>query len=384
MRFHRAACAALIGVFLITGARAVLGAPEAFTVRGILVDVTAEAAAAARDAAHAQGQNEAFQRLMARLLPRNELAAMPDIAPGLVVEFVSDFEVANERTSNVRYLAEITVRFHEDAVRRFLANNNLAHAETLSKPVVVVPIFGAAGLPQLWREENPWWAAWATRPPDGALVPLVVPLGDLGDIGAVNAGQALNGEIEPLNKLARRYGADDVLITQAIQQGDPALGPVTLQIGTSRVGRRQQNTTIETFIQGVDEDLPTLYARAAEIVAQGVQEDWKQRNLLRPGQALRITVAVPVSGLDEWLKIRRSLGGVAGVARSEIVTLSRTRGELDISFVGDEQQLVLAMSQSDLDLSYDESEGWLLRVTGAGAPAPSVPATPASSAPASE
>ncbi len=384
MRFHSAASAVLVGIFLVTAARGVLGAPEAFIVRGILVDVTAEAATGARDAAHAQGQAEAFQRLMARLLPRDELAGMQPIEPGRVVEFVSDFEVAAERTSDVRYLAEITVRFNEEAVRRFLASNGLAHAETQSKPVVVVPIFGAADSPRLWEEGNPWWAAWATRPPGGGLVPLVVPLGDLGDIGAVNARQALSGEMEPLNGLARRYGADDVLITQAIQQGDPALGPVTLQIGTSRFGRRQQNTTIETFVQAEGEDLLALYARAADIVSEGVQEDWKQRNLLRPGQAQRITVAVPLSGLNEWLKIRRSLGGVAGVQRSDVVTLSRTRSEVDISFVGDEQQLVLAMAQSDLDLSYDEAEGWLLRVTGAPVPNTSAPSAPAPNAPASE
>lgn len=373
MRFHRAAFAALFGLLLITAAWGAPGVPEAFIVRGVQVDVTADAAAAARDAAHAQGQLEAFQRLMARLLPLGELAAMEAVEFGRVVEFVTDFEVANERTSDVRYLADITVRFNPGAIRRFLANNDLAHAETLSKPVVVMPIFGAAHEARLWEEGNPWWAAWATRPRDGALVPLIVPLGDLGDIAGVTAGQALNGEIAPLNDLARRYGADDVLITQAILRGDPELGPVSLQIGTSRFGRRQQNTTIETFIQGAEEDLPALFTRAIGIVAQGVREDWKQRNLLRPGQALRITVAVPVSGLDEWLKIRRRLGKVAGVARSEIVTLSRSRGELDIGFVGNEQQLVLAMSQSDLDLTYDEVEGWLLRI--AGAPAPSPPAS---------
>ncbi len=373
MRFHHAAFAALFGLLLITAARGALGAPEAFIVRGIQVDVTADAAAAARDAAHAQVQLEAFQRLMARLLPLGEMAAVAAVEPRQVVEFVTDFEVANERTSDVRYLADITVRFNPGAVRRFLANNGLAHAETLSKPVAVVPIFGAAHEARLWEQGNPWWAAWATRPPDGALVPLIVPLGDLDDIAGINAEQALNGEMAALSDLARRYGADDVLITQAILNGDPALGPVSLQIGTSRFGRRQQNTTIETFIQGAEEDLPALYARAIGIVAQGVREDWKQRNLLRPGQALRITVAVPVSGLSDWLKIRRRLGRVAGVARSEIVTLSRGRGELDISFVGDEQQLALAMSQNDLDLTYDEAVGWLLRI--AGAPAASTPAS---------
>ena len=97
---------------------------------------------------------------------------------------------------------------------------------------------------------------------------------------------------------------------------------------------------------------------------------------------------MPLSGLDEWLKIRGRLDGVAGVQRSEVVTLSRKRGELDISFVGNEQQLVLAMAQSDLDLAYDESGNWLLRISGAALPAPNTPATdataPSSSAPAKE
>ncbi len=388
MRFHCVVFGLLLGLATVPAGPGARAASDAFTLRGVRVDITADTAAAAREAAHAQGQAEAFQRLLGRLLPQSELSRMPPLAPEQVVEYVKDFEVADERTSDVRYLAAITVRFNETAVRRFLADNGLAHAETLSKPVVVVPVFGTLEAPRLWEESNPWWAAWATRSPDGGLVPLIVPLGDLGDIGAVDAGQALNGEVEPLRVLATRYGAADVLITQAVQVGDPELGPVSLQVGTSRVGQRQQSTTIETFLQGADEDLPTLYARASEVVAAAVQEDWKQRNLLRPGEARRITVAVPLNGLDEWLKIRRRLDGVAGVQRSEIVTLSRTRGELDISFVGNEQQLVLAMAQSDLDLAFDDTGSWLLRISGATLPAANTAApgakAPANSAPVRE
>jgi hypothetical protein len=269
----------------------------------------------------------------------------------------------------------MTVRFNPAAVRRFLADNELAHAETQSKPVVVVPVFGPAELARVWEEGNPWWAAWATRPPGGGLVPLIVPLGDLSDIGTLNAGQALSGDMAALGRLAERYGAEDLLITQAVVQGDPELGPVALQVGTSRLGRRQQNTTIETFGQAEGEDLAQLYARAVETVAEGVQEDWKQRNLLRPGLAQRITVAVPFEGLEDWLKIRRLLQGVAGVQRSDIVALSRTKGEIDISFVGDEQQLVLAMAQSDLELFVDDTLGWQLRLAGTGEAAPLAPAS---------
>jgi len=374
MRFQWAV-AFVFGLCLFAGAQSGHAASEAFAVRGVHVDVTAETAAAARDQALAQGQAEAFQRLLARLLPRAELARVPPLEPGRVVEYVSDFQVDDERTSDVRYLAEMTVRFNEQSVQRFFAENGLAHAETLSKPVVVVPVFGPAETARLWEEGNPWWAAWATRRPDGGLVPMIVPLGDLGDISATNADQALAGDMEALGRLAGRYGADNVLVTQAVPQGDPALGPLTLQVGTSRLGQRQQGTTIETFSQLDGEDLPALYARAAEAVAESVQEDWKGRNLLHPGLAQKITVGVPFNGLNNWLKIRRSLASVAGVQRSDLVTLSRTYAELDISFLGDEQQLMLAMAQTDLELLYDDTEGWLLRIAGA---VPQMPAAPVS------
>ena len=195
-----------------------------FTVRGIEVDVTAKTAAAAREAALAEGHVMAMQKLLARLLPREELTRVTPLKAEQVVGFVKDFEVAAERTSDVRYLASLTFRFKPDAVRGLLRNDGLVHAETRSKPVLVLPVFGAVGKARLWEETNPWWKVWAQRQPEDWLVPLIVPLGDLGDISAIDADQALEGDMERLSAIAARYGAQDVLITQAVLLGDPTLG----------------------------------------------------------------------------------------------------------------------------------------------------------------
>jgi hypothetical protein len=381
MRFRRLFGTLLTALWLLAGMASGAAAAQVFTVRNVAVDVTAETAAAARESAHAQGQAEALHRLFARILPSDSLAQVPPLKPAQVVELVADFEVSNERTSDVRYLADMTVRFNAGAVHRFLRDNGLAYAENRSKPVVVVPVFGAAGTAQLWQEENPWWTAWASRPPDDALVPLIVPLGDLADMAAVTAEQALAGDMDRLGALATRYGAEDVLITQAILGGDEATGNLNLQVGTSRLGRRQQSTVIETFAQAEGETIPALYARAVESVAGAVQEDWKRRNLLRPGSVQEITVRVPVHGLDDWLDIKHRLAGVAGVQRSEVRTLSRAETEVGLTFVGDAQQLVLAMAQSDLDLTFDESDGWSLQIHGAEPPGES-PSSDAGAAPA--
>ena len=116
--------------------------------------------------------------------------------------------------------------------------------------------------------------------------------------------------------------------------------------------------------------------RTAEAVDTEIQESWKQRNLLRPGSTRRkISVTVPIEGLDDWLKVKKRLKTVAAVQRSELSSISRSRTELVITFVGDEQQLVLGMSQSDLALSLNAVIGWELKLSEARDRA-KAPATP--------
>ncbi len=382
MWIRHASAALLLGSLLaVAGPAGSVGSAKAnshvFTVSGVSVDVTAETAAAAREAAHAEGHVKAMEKLLARLLPRHEFGLLRQLNAVEILAYVQDFSVAHERTSDVRYLAELTFRFRPEPIRELLRANGLQHAETMSKPVVVLPIFGIEGEAVLWGEDNPWWAAWAARPPGGWLVPLTVPLGDLGDLMAVDAARALNGEAEALGAIARRYDAEDVLITQAVLLGDPLLGQATLQVGTVRLGRFAQQTTIDNYAQPVGGTAQDLLAFAADAVGAAVQEAWKQRNLLRPGSQRQIAVTVPVTQLAELLEVKRRLVGVASVRGATVTALSRSKVEMAITFVGEEEQLILAMAQSDLGLALNPGIGWELRLGGAAPARPLPVAAPA-------
>ncbi len=351
---------------------------DVFTINDIDVDVTADAAAAAREAAHAEGHALAMQRMLARLLPREELARVRVFELPEIVEYVRDFEVEDERTSDVRYLARLTFRFKPDAVRILLRGEGLLFAETQSKPVLVLAVYGPAGEAVLWEDGNPWVRAWALRQRGEGLVPLQVPLGDLGDVASVDADQALSGDRVRLAALAKRYGTEDILVTQAVLRGDAETGLATLQVGSSRIGTQQLQTMLASYAQEPGETLAGLLTRAANEVDADMQEAWKQRNLLRPGSQRRIVVSVPIAGLADWLEVKRRLSGVAAVQKSEITLISRKRTEVDLTFVGDEQQLILALAQRDLSLTLNPVSGWQIRPSEALAavPAPAAPAAP--------
>jgi len=382
MPFRRLRDALFLGILVFALGAAVAprtgnALADVFTVSDIDVDATAETAAAAREAAHAEGHVLAMQKLLARLLPREELASMRELLLPEIVQFVRDFEVEDERTSDVRYLARLTFRFKADAVRNLLRTGGLLFAETQSKPVLVLAVFGPAGEAVLWEDVNPWARAWALRRPGEWLVPLQVPLGDLGDVASVDTNQALSGDRVRLAALAKRYGTEDVLVTQALVSGDAEAGFATLQVGSSRIGTQQLQTMLASYVQEPGETVAELLTRAANGVDADLQEAWKQRNLLRPGSQRRIVVSAPITGLADWLEVKRRLGGVAAVQKSEVTLMSRKRTEVDLTYVGDEQQLILALAQRDLSLTLNPVSGWQVRLSDA----PNATSEPATIAP---
>jgi hypothetical protein len=330
--------------------------PKVFAVRAVEVDATADTAAKARDDALAAGQMTALRRLIARLTLKSDGAKLPPFGANAVSDLVKDFEVANEKTSAVRYLASLTVRFKPDAVRGLLRQHGVGFAETRSKPLLVLPVFEITGALSLWDDPNPWRQAWGQIPPSDGLVPLVQAKGDLRDVAAIGAEQAVRGNNQRLAAITKRYGAADVLIARAgMRYPDkaPSEGAqgTWLQISLSRFGTASlEHTRIEAFYPQPGESKEALFQRAARVIAGQVEENWKRNNRLRFDTGDELTVEVPLESLAEWLKIKGKLETVAFIRRSDLIYLTPKTAWLRLNFIGDEEQLRLALIQSDLEL----------------------------------
>lgn len=366
------AFAALTLAIFTAGGAAAQGASDIFTVRDVAVDETASTAAEARQQALAVGQRRAFRRLMDRLVPEDQKPLVPTVDPNFLQYYVLDFSVNNERTSAVRYLADLTFRFNPQEVRNLLRQNGVAFSETRSKPVVVLPVYSdTVTEPTLWLEANPWRDVWAQRPGDDGLVPMVVPLGDVGDIATIDAQGALAGDAEALRTIAANYGAEDVLVTAATLSGNPDDGSGVLEVVTRRYQDGSATITRrDKLIQVTGEPIDGFLMRAAERVDSAVQEHWKQQYLLQFGNQRSILVFVPLGGLDDWLTVRRRLQGIAAIQETTLDTLSRREAQLEISFVGDEQRLTRALAQRDLFLALRPDSNWELTLSDRPRPAP--------------
>ena len=336
-------------------------ADDIFTVGDIPVDVTDATAMQARDKALAEGQRTAFARLVQRLAT-DPNARVPRLDERTLNSVVRSFDIAGERTSPVRYIATLTVRFSAAAVREVLTNAGIAFTETKARPTLVLPVYVAQGSTSLFEDGNPWREAWARRPARDTLAPLVVPVGDLQDVGAIDAAAAVAGDRQKLDAIARRHGAVDVLVAVARLVAELPGSKPSVSVSATRHTTSGDTTLVESFA-GDNEELAAVLAKAADWVAAELERQWKQENAITPGlESRQITISVPIESLDEWVEIRRRLTGIGIVRKAEVLQLRRREARIAVTFSGEMAQLKSALAQRDLELV--DSDEPVLRLSG--------------------
>ena len=366
-------------------------AESVFTVAHVPVDAEAASAAEARELAIAAGQRAALDTLLRRLtVVGTDLPPPPD---NIIATMVAGFAIDRELVSTTRYRASLTVDFDPTEVRRLLRVSGVPYAETVSKPVLVVAVQRDPGGILLWEDGNGWRRVWEERPPRGGLVPILLPLGDVIDLGTVDAAQALASDADALAALAALYGTSEVAVAVAglsgsaaaakpsapaaeSDDGDAPAAGRALTLSLRRIAADESQAIQKTLIGREGESEQALLRRGTDRVITLLEDDWKAANLIRYDEQQVIRARVPIASLGEWVSIQRRLAALGMVASVEIDSLSLREGWLTLRYHGTEDQLRLALGQDDLDLAPEE-DGWWLRPRAT----PQEPGTPESPAP---
>lgn len=355
--------APLVALLASLGAARAAEQPRAdmFTVSPVSVDATAANATAAREMATAEGEQRAFRVLLERLTQPAERARVPKLTLAELNDLVQGFEVAKERRSGVRYLADLTVHFRPDAVRQFLRQAGIGFVEAPTKPLIVLPVLHAAGRSVLWDDPNPWRDAWANAGDAAGLVTLARPFGDLEDVQSIDADAAALGDDNGLRAVSKRYSDGDVLVTQATLKtdGEQHVVDVTSTRYTPGVAGVEQTWVAATVAKPGESDAETMGRAVAGVLAQ-VDAAWRAANTLDARQSGRLLVRVPAATLQDWVAVRDRLSDVPAVRNSRLIALDREGARVEVNYIGDAQQLRLALAERGLELGGSDPD-WVLQ-----------------------
>jgi len=362
----------LIGVMLRTGPLLAEEQREGFSAT-VKVDATADSVAAARELARIDGQRRALALVIDRLSGSTESAKLPKLDDRTVTDMVESFEVANERMSAVRYLADYTFHFRPSKVRRLVhsadsapaeANSRPAVDEGGSKPVIVLPVYKDSARTVLWDDPNAWRQAWGQQSAGPGLSHLTVPLGDASDLAIIDSDRAEAGSPDALTAIAQRNGGDDAIVAlaTAMREGDKLVG-LDLSIKRYRSGHLS-DTRESTLEADPGEGADDFLKRAVDTIARQIASSSKKSPGPSSDQQVSLGAIVPIGSISEWVRVRDRLASVPAIRKVDLLSLNRHEAKIQIKYVGSSEQL--RSSLAEVDLGVDGTDPiWRLQLSGA-------------------
>jgi hypothetical protein len=328
------------------------GRPEIFAVSGVVADVTGESAAAARPAAFTQAQRIAFQRLVRRIVPGEQVAAAQALNPtdGQLAALQAGIDIEDERSSRTRYIGRFTVNFDPVAVRAYLRAAGLTTVETRGATTLVVALFEGAPAPQqdLWRQ------AWEQGGFARELAPIAVAPASI-------QGPASWAGAEPA---AAAGAAAAVFATVRLSPG--TLTAELVEVSPSAPPRDWGQTSVR--LQGGETSLDQPLRELAQRANALIQDAWKQTLVAGTADPVRLQATALFTSQREWAQIKRALGAAAStlVSGVRIEALTRRGAMVSFTYVGAPEQLAAVLRQQGVDIQIEGSAALLRPVGGSG------------------
>jgi hypothetical protein len=342
----------------------------------VKVDATAGNALDARRAARLDGQRRALTKVVQQLAGVPD-AKLPTLDDNAITSMVDNFEVANERMSAVRYLADYTFHFRPAQVRRLMqtagiafaaAGNGAGASESANddKPMVLLPVFDDGTAAVLWDDPNPWRDAWAQRPAGAGAARLSVPLGGISDLTVIDAAQAIAGKPDALDAIAARNGGGEAIVALAtVQRRGDQLGGFDVTVKRYRQGKLI-GTQSETFSVNPGESESDFIKRAVDGTAAAI-ETGTNEVVANAASAASLTATVPITDLGEWVEVRDRLAAVPAVHKVDLLSLSRREAKIEITYSGTPDQLRSSLAEANLDLGGSDPR-WQVRPSDTASP----------------
>jgi hypothetical protein len=250
-------------------------------------------------------------------------------------------QIANERRSTTRYLAEVTYNFNPVEVGALLRGSGILFAEAQARPILVIPVVN-----NVYDPQSDWARAWAQPSILRGLVPVILPFGDAADQPVLGQGEIAGIGWRTLAPLAEHYGVEEVVIAHAIPDGN------TVQlILFSEVGRQVESLAYEN----------SNFVSMADTAAQFLAQDWKEAAAVDYSRRSSIIADVAFNRPQDWTAIRQALANVRIIAGMDVLGLSLSEALIELSYFGAPEQLSLTMAQQNLIFNGAQG-GYLLRL----------------------
>ena len=355
-------CISLLGLNPVSANTGETCPHQAFHVKEVEVSASANSGSEARTIATAEGLNQAWQQLKSRLLVDelgNENKGGNDDKKPAANETVTGEEgigdlldhvrIVRETVLPKRYIAAFDYCFDRAKTRQYFAEKKVRHAELVSAPMLILPVWNAGGKPRIWRQPNPWVGAWEDiLKARNGLVTLRLPE-SLATERAIAPQAIIDRDRKAIARAARLENAEKVIVTVIT----PEIADDIMTVTVSASLFTRQGLIESEFYTSDELSFPVnstgeTTAWLATEIENGIERVWRTVNAIVVDEKDEIMVSIPADSIAEWRAHLRALRGLPTIDRVRVMQLSREGGVVQLNLSASMQSLLYALEATGL------------------------------------
>lgn len=335
---------------LVIAAAILLSAPFAWAQNAIYtvninVDVTDVNAAAAREKAMNSAYRQAFDIVVRKLTTAQDAAKLSTMTDAQIINFVKEISVVSEKSSNVRYIADLQVTLNEQILKAYLQEKDIQTAVADKSKIVIIPIFREfeSDAPLLWEAQNLWLKAWQQKTVQEGLIE-IVPLPDTPVSKAeITAEQAQNNDKAALQEVALNNNANDVYVADALFDGIEGL-KITL------TSLKSEQAPDVVRISGDRKMADRLLAHGVDEVSRRIENKIKNANIAQSKMQSTISAIYNYEKLSDWINVEKQLKSIPYVRDIQVDAMGAGKVQMKIDLVGTDERIWSALRNKGFNL----------------------------------
>ena len=332
-----------------------------YGVSQVYIDQRAETASIARDVGIRKAAEQAFSKVLSRVLlepdARSQFMTLHDL------DDFSDFiHIVEENNLDQRYIATLDFCFDASRLRQAMITAQLRWAELQSPPILLIPVWNGPDGARAWHKDNQWIARWWDKVDeyDGLLSFRQL------NRNLINERQFRGEDLVAANQkkltdAASLVRAEQVLLVIASldYDGSKPFTTITAQL-YDKSGNSIADVLYDDPVTIENATTHDLNAARHKIVRK-MEASWHMANLIDGSVTGHLNVFVPVNSVKEWADRLTALNEIAVIQSYDIISLNTLGGQVLLRLAGSREALENALAAHRLELA-DDGDRQLIHV----------------------
>ena len=323
-----------------------------YKVTNVPVAAVRSSALEAKEAALAEGQVEAFNRLIARLAPDHFLE-IPRVTEESVLPYVLGVSIENEKTTATKYIGNISVEFNPTAIKELLNTEQVTYLKAQAPSLLVIPEYVNNEQTLVLDEANPLYVALKSKQNFAPFYQAVVPDGTEEEKALVQQDMVQKAD------LLKEYKKEKLMFLRLQHEGgdmwqiSSSFYPSNNMDGQALIKRFR-------FSSG---DPKQASLQMAEALFEEMEARWREDRTTSLNKQNTLYLRVSVNSLQEWLTLEKEMREWSFLEQVSLRGIYLPQILMEISYKNGEDEVIKRLSDLGwyLEKDFSGSGGTLKR-----------------------